>query len=280
MQRSGLEHIAHKICEKRAMEFVKKVGEGAFKETFQVVDRSDTHLALKIYKAASASPRDQREINAMRKCSHKNIARLISLETLVYGGQQFVAITEEFLQGGTLTSKGQLSVPQCLAIGSQLVDAVTHIAGLSLVHRDIKPDNVMFRSDGTTPVLTDFGVVRDLSDSSITPTWAVRGPGTPFFSAPEQLNNQKSLIDWRTDQFALGIAMACTVFGEHPYRVSGKSDRELLDSVSSRQAPAEWFTERAISLGLASLPKMVAPWPVDRYRKPIQLERGWRAQKG
>ncbi len=135
-------------------------------------------------------------------------------------------------------------------MGAQLIAAIAHIAELHLVHRDIKPDNIMFRSHGTTPVLTDFGVVRDLSDSSITPTWAARGPGTPFFSAPEQLRNEKSLIDWRTDQFALGIVMAQVVFGEHPYRVSGASDSDVVERVLSRQRTADWFGERAIEFRL------------------------------
>jgi len=262
------------------MKFVGTVGEGAFKQTFHVVDSSNTALALKIYKAENASPRDHREIDAMRKCSHKNIAKLLSVETFKDGNQKVVAITEEFLSGGTLTSKGQLDVKECLSVGSQLVDALGHIARLNLVHRDIKPDNIIFRSDGLTPVLSDFGVVRDLADSSITPTWAARGPGTPFFSAPEQLNNQKSLIDWRTDQFALGISLAVTVFSEHPYRNLVITDEDLIQRVSSRLKPAVWFAEQTVASGMSALLKMVAPWPIDRYRKPENLRAGWAAQRG
>lgn len=216
----------------------------------------------------------------MLRCQHRNIARLISVENYSYQGQRFVAMTEEFLSGGTLTSKGQLTVQKCLEIGTELIDGLAHIAGLNLVHRDIKPDNIMFRSDGSTPVITDFGVVRDLSDSSITPTWAPRGPGTPFFAAPEQLINAKDLIDWRTDQFALGVSLSHVTFGDHPYRSQGISDRDVVDRVSTRQSVCDWFLERASSVGLISLPRMVAPWPVDRYRKPRILQSAWRQQKG
>ena len=96
MQQGSLEPIARKICEKHRMQFVTQVGEGAFKQTFEVVSQSKIPLALKIYKAANASVRDQREVSAMRKCSHKNIAKLVSLHSLRHDGQQFVAITEEF----------------------------------------------------------------------------------------------------------------------------------------------------------------------------------------
>jgi serine/threonine protein kinase len=280
MQEDNLELIARKICKKRNLRFLQRVGEGASKQTFHVVDANATPRALKLYKATNSNRRDQREINAMLRCEHRNIARLISVETYNYEGRRFVAITEEFLSGGTLTSKGQITVQKCLEIGAQLIDGLAHIANLNLVHRDIKPDNIMFRSDGSTPVITDFGVVRDLGESSMTPTWAPRGPGTPFFAAPEQLANEKDLIDWRTDQFALGVAMSHVTLGDHPYRSQGITDRDVVDRVCSREPVCSWFLQRASSLGLVSLPRMVAPWPVDRYRKPELLYSAWRQQKG
>ena len=129
-------------------------------------------------------------------------------------------------------------------------------------------------------MITDFGVVRDLTDSSITPTWAARGPGTPFFAAPEQLNNEKSLTDWRTDQFALGVVLSYSVVGAHPYWEVGISDRDIVDRVSARRRAGDWFPEKAAEIGLPVLLKMVAPWPVDRFRRPEMLSRAWGEQKG
>ena len=160
------------------------------------------------------------------------------------------------------------------------LDAIAHIADLDLVHRDIKPDNIMFREDQLTPVLTDFGVARDLMDSSLTPTWAPRGPGTPFFSSPEQLNNQKSLIDWRSDQFALGVVLAYVTLGMHPYRPASGSDNVAVDLVATRQGPTQQFMESCRSSGLPVLAKMVASWPVNRYRTPAQLATAWSSQQG
>lgn len=279
MQHDDLEQAARKICQKRGAQFVELVGEGTFKQTFRVVGADGHLLALKLYKAVSSSGRDQREIRAMQRCKHKNIARLISVDTYRYGGEKFLALTEEFLPGGTLTSKGRLDVAECLLLGAPLIDALAHMASLYLVHRDIKPDNIMFRADGTTPVITDFGIVRDLSESSITPTWAARGPGTPFFASPEQLNNQKSLTDWRSDQFALGVVLAYVTLGDHPYRTPGIPDQEVVDRVSARNRPAEQFTTGANTAGLPVLTRMVAAWPVDRYRKPERLAQAWRNQR-
>jgi serine/threonine protein kinase len=280
MPNGELEEVAQKICQKRHLRFVRCVGEGAFKQTFHVIDGKNTPLALKVFKASNSNRRDQREIEAMLRCKHKNIAGLLAVENYSLRGQQFVVITEEFLPGGTLTARGRLSVPQCIGMGKQLVEAIAHIASLNLVHRDIKPDNILFRADDSTPVITDFGVVRDLTDSSITPTWAARGPGTPLFSAPEQLNNEKCLIDWRTDQFALGVVLAYSAFGAHPYGESGISDRDIVDRVSTRHGPADWFGGEAVKVGLPHLLRMVAAWPVDRFRRPGILIRVWSEEKG
>jgi len=262
------------------MRYLQRVAEGAFKETFHVVDADAKPRALKVYKAVGSDRRDQREIEAMLRCDHPSVARLLSVETYGRGTTKFVAITEEFLSGGTLASRAPVTAATCLQIGDALISALAHIACLKLVHRDIKPDNIMFRSDGLTPVITDFGVVRDLTDSSATPTWAPRGPGTPFFAAPEQLNNEKSLIDWRTDQFALGVSLSFVTIGDHPYRTRGLSDRGVVDRVASRQPPAPWFEKAATPIGLTALLPMVAAWPVNRYRKPETLRKAWLAQKG
>lgn len=262
------------------MQFVKRVGEGTFKQTFEVIGADNLHVALKLYKAAVAGPRERREIEAMQRCKHDNIARLLSVDRYNYEGSVLVTLTEEFLPGGTLTEKGKISRGECLRIGGRLIDAVAHIADLELVHRDIKPDNIMFRQDHLTPVLTDFGVARDLMDSSLTPTWAPRGPGTPFFSSPEQLNNQKTLIDWRSDQFALGVVLAYVALEMHPYRPASVSDNEVVDLVATRHGPAQQFAESCRSSGLPVLIKMVAPWPVHRYRTPMQLANAWSSQQG
>lgn len=259
-----LEPIARKACLRRDLEFAARVGEGSFKQTFKVIDSRKNPLALKVYKSSHSVDRPQREISAMSRCRHAGIARLFSFDKFTHKGEEFLVITEEYLAGGTLTDRGQISVTQSLRIGSALIEAVGHIAGLNLVHRDIKPDNIMFRSDGETPVITDFGVVRDLNDSSITPSWAPRGPGTPYFAAPEQLRNEKSLIDWRADQFALGISLACAVFEEHPYNLPGMSAHEVVNRVHSREAPADWFVRAAKDAGIAALVRMVSPWPVGR----------------
>ncbi len=277
-QPSALEVVARGFCVQRKLTFAEKVGEGAFKETFRVSDAAGVPLALKVHKAPGPTKRTQREIEAMLRCNHPNIAKLFAVESFRVGGSEYLCTTEEYLPGGALSVRSTLAPVECLPIGLQLIDAVAHTASLQLVHRDIKPDNVMFRADGVTPVLVDFGLVRDLTDTSLTPSLAPLGPGTPFFAAPEQLNNEKHQIDWRADQFSLGIVLSYMLFGAHPYQQPGMADHEVVNWVAARQPLNASFAGRAAGVGLPVLIRMVSVWPVQRFRIPNQLRAAWKSQ--
>src|SRR5207244_520254 len=103
------------------------------------------------------------------------------------------------------------------------------------------------------PVIIDFGVVRDLADSSLTKTHLARGPGTPLYAPPEQLNNRKALIDWRSDQFSLGITLSYCAFGVHPYAQAGDVDTVVVDRVAAYQSPSAAWVDKACAAGLEPL---------------------------
>ena len=86
----------------------------------------------------------------------------------------------------------------------------------SIVHRDLKPANIIIRPDGT-PCIIDFGIARFLDMESLTNTLSPSGPRTPLYASPEQMRNDKHLIDMRTDFFALGIVAMELFLGVHPY---------------------------------------------------------------
>lgn len=276
-----LEAVARQICGDRGLTFDGRVGGGAFKETYRVSD-DGVACALKIYRPGFPAERSQREIDAMRRCSHPGIAKLIALATLQWEGNAVLHSIEEFIPGGTLTSRltsGLLTTAETLDLGSALINAVGHIASLNLVHRDLKPDNIMFRQDGTSPVIVDFGIVRDLSDTSLTGSWLASGPGTPFFSPPEQLRNEKNLIDWRADQFSLGVVLAICCLGFHPYAEDGASAAEVVQRVADRQPQSERFRNGATQVGLPALITMTTPWPIDRFRTAALLAGNWESQR-
>jgi serine/threonine protein kinase len=257
-----------------------EVGSGAFKHTFEVRAADSSLRALKLYRRAGADARTQREVDALTRCSHPGIARFELVDLWKDGPDEYVFSIEEFLSGGTLTartSSALLSPAELRPLAISLVDAVGHIASLDLVHRDLKPDNVMFRSPGGPPVIVDFGLVRDLSQSSLTKTWLPHGPGTPYFAPAEQLNNEKPLIDWRADQFALGVLLTVSSFGRHPYELTGLNPMQVVERVARREQPAPEFVQWANASALSPLAVMVAPWPIGRFRTPALLRAAWSA---
>ncbi|MEA2163768.1 MAG: hypothetical protein QOK37_1895 [Thermoanaerobaculia bacterium] len=268
------EEIARKIAAQEKLTFVKPSGQGAFKHTFQVTTPAGEEFALKIFKSAVLTERTSREIDAMQRCKHPNIACVLALGQFVDGGETFVFSAEEFLGGGSLgerLARGLMSRNAFYPIALQLAGALAHIAALDLVHRDLKPDNIMFRDSGDTPVIVDFGLVRDLNASSMTASWAMRGPGTPFFASPEQLNNEKQMIDWRSDQFGLGVTLVVALTGRHPYGLLNDPADAIVTSVADRKALAPDVVAECRRQGWNALVKMVQPWPVSRYRTPADL---------
>lgn len=137
----------------------------------------------------------------------------------------------------------------------------------------IKPDNIMFRGTGVDAVLVDFGLVRDLDASSLTKAFYMRGPGTPLYSAPEQLNNEKSLIDWRTDQFALGVTLCEATLNIHPFDAG--TPNQTIEKLASRSKCNKDIVDKIADLKLHPLIKMIEPYPINRYRTPEQLKGDW-----
>jgi serine/threonine protein kinase len=248
---------------------------GAFKETFRAENAEGDVIALKLLDASKCDiTRTSREIEAVLKCDSPYIAKLYDSGRFEsQSGNRYFYYLEEYLDGGTLTQRLN-SISPVTAVrhyGVCLVHALEHLKRLRLVHRDIKPDNIMFRLGDDNPVLVDFGLVRDLSASSLTQTWLPQGPGTPYYAAPEQLHNDKPLIGWRTDQFSLGIVLAICLTGTHPFERPGMSMAETVVAIGSRQLYSKEFSDAVEGLGLAGLKRMLAPWPIERYSSPAEI---------
>jgi len=141
-----LEEIARAICSGSGHSFGRKLGEGTFKEAFLVTTPESKPKALKILKPGLISERTEREVEAMTRCRHTNIASLETVATFTHSSVQYTYLIEEFISGGTLDErlqKGSMSRAALLPMGAALIDAVGHIASKDLVHRDIKPANIL-----------------------------------------------------------------------------------------------------------------------------------------
>ncbi|HKO57915.1 MAG TPA: serine/threonine-protein kinase [Thermoanaerobaculia bacterium] len=264
------------ICKKAGYHFNEPAGEGSFKHTFRV-ERGGVFFALKLFKEPPTE-RSAREIEAMLRCDHPNIAKLVAVDAIRLKSNTFYYQVEEYLSGGTLTERiGSLDPSRIASLARTLSAALHHIGSHNLVHRDLKPDNIMFRdSSNADPVIVDFGLVRDLSATSLTATWHMRGPGSPFFAAPEQLNNEKELIKPWTDQFGLGVTLAYGLFEAHPYAQPRDSPETIVTRVAERRRPSPAFVAACNNAGLRPLVRMVLPFPIERFIRTHDLVDAWR----
>lgn len=268
--------VANELARATNLGSITFKAKGAFKETFRAEAANATVVALKILDPSKCDlARTSREIEAVKKCDSPYIAKLFSSGTFhASDGKDYLFAVEEFLDGGTLTdrlSNTAVSPETVKRYAACLVTALDHLRSLNLVHRDIKPDNIMFRSGADVPVLVDFGLVRDLSAISLTQTWLPHGPGTPYYAAPEQLHNDKALIGWRTDQFSLGIVLGISLTGTHPFERPGLTMPQTVGVVAARQSCSNEFVRAATDAGLAGIVQMLAPWPIHRYSSPRRL---------
>lgn len=280
MSTSGtdLQSIARAVSARRGFTLGASIGGGSFKQSYRVKDPAGTELALKLVMSGSVG-RLKREIEAVSRCNHPNIGRLLEVQFENTPHNQVVYFLEPYLGGGTLAdrlrSSGKRSPSEIRTFAKQLSSALQYLSELELVHRDIKPENILFGKDPNVPILVDFGLVRDLAAESLTASHMARGPGTPLYSPPEQLNNQKELIDWRSDQFALGATLCVAAFDFHPYAEAGDTPIDTVDRVARRAAPSARFTDAARAAGLEPLVRMVRAFPVMRYCFPDELIGAW-----
>jgi serine/threonine protein kinase len=278
-----LESVAQAICAASGHTFGGGINQGSFKETFLATRNDGRKLALKVLKQGCSAERNEREVDAMKRCSHPNIVALLELAEFGFANTKYTYLLEQFMEGGTLEDRlkgGLLNRRDLLPLGDELIRALGHIAEKELVHRDFKPANILYAVAGGEALVGDFGIVRDLRRESLTKTFLLQGPGTPFFAAPEQLNNEKSLIDWRADQFAVGVTLSIAHFGVHPYREDGEDDGQAIARVATRSGPAARFIREATSANLPVLIKMVSRWPAERFRTPAILLEEWKKQAG
>ena len=266
----GLSHEVATICSQLNASFERDLGSGAFKHAYLVT--IDSHpVALKIAPVSEdLRARFEREITALKDCSHPAIASLLYAGAHAVGEIHYWVLYEEFLADGTLDTqiaRGQLSVQRTKQIGVVLADALAYLYTKRFVHRDIKPANILFRSQNE-PVLTDFGIVRMLGETSLTHDFLLQGPGTPLYAAPEQLSNDKNAIDWRTDQFGLALVLARCALGRHAFMPVGGTDRDAVVAVASHATLPAHSAQELRTMGLECLVRALRPWPVQRFRYP------------
>lgn len=258
---------------------LNRLGAGGMGEVFLAADlEGDRKVAVKILQSqysASAESRDRflREMKVCAALEHPNIIKVHD-----YGESDgTLYFVMDYVDGRSLkevVSEGAMDVHDAMDLAEAVADALAYIHPRDLIHRDLKPANIMLDRRGR-PVLLDFGLVKALSEVSLTTTGKVIG--TPRYMAPEMMLTGR--VDLRSDIYQLGCILYELVTGEHA--VPGKTRKEVAErSLYEVPAPPSSIRgeidEDLENLLLNSLEKS----PEERYPDAPSLLDDIRAWKG
>ncbi|MER6216101.1 serine/threonine-protein kinase [Streptomyces sp. NPDC001674] len=175
--------------------------------------------------------RTKREARAAARLQHPGIVTVF--DVVEHGGTPWIVM--ELIRGSSLTAQlaqhGRLSWQRAAEVGADLADALAHAHSVGVVHRDLKPDNVLLT--GRRTVIADFGIARILDDvTQLTSTHTVIG--TPHYMAPEQLEGRPA--EAPADLWALGATLYTAVEGQPPF--DGPTLTAVITAVLTRPLPA------------------------------------------
>lgn len=256
----------------RDYEILARVGAGAMGTVFKARQRKlDRVVALKVLKPSLA--RDTRYVDRLRRearivaaLNHPNIVAGYDLGE--EGGYHFFVM--EFVEGRSLKDLlkewGMFPEEQVLTVGVQIASALDHAWQKGVIHRDIKPGNVLIDAAGMVK-LTDMGLAKGPADLTITRDGAT--VGTPQYIAPEQARNPQE-ADVRSDLYSLGATLYHMATGAPPF--AGETLAQVLTQVlHDRPVPPRQLNPK-LSEGLdLVLRKLLAKDPALRYQTPAEL---------
>ncbi len=199
-----------------------KLGKGAMATVYKGKQLSlDRIVAVKVLpKRSSDNPefveRFYKEGRAAARLSHNNIVQAIDVGSSPDGYHFFVM---EYVEGKTLYDLMQeghkFEEDEALEVAIQITDALAHAHQRGLIHRDVKPKNILLTPQGVAK-LTDLGLARATDDKEAAESEAGKAYGTPYYISPEQIRGDVD-IDFRTDVYSLGATLYHLVTGRPPF---------------------------------------------------------------
>jgi tRNA A-37 threonylcarbamoyl transferase component Bud32 len=188
-----------------------RIGSGGFGTVYRAWDeRLQRPVAVKVIDRDHGAPRVMREAQAVARLAHRNIATLYELAT----DGQCAFFVAELIEGETLRAlgrSGELSDHLVAKVGADAAAALTHAHRAGVVHRDVKPENILVASGGEAK-LVDFGIARIAGERTLTATGAV--VGTLAYMAPEQADGLRP--GPTADVYSLALTLYECFCGEHP----------------------------------------------------------------
>ncbi|WP_158247327.1 protein kinase domain-containing protein, partial [Geothermobacter hydrogeniphilus] len=246
----------------------KEIAHGGMATVYLAVQESlDRPVALKVMAPALAADRSfgerfLKEARTVARLNHPNI--LAVYDVGVSGHHYYLAM--ELVPGGDLKQRiRQEALPpqDALAIARQMALALGYAHEEGFVHRDVKPENILFRKDGTA-VLSDFGIAKAVG-SGTKMTGTGMSIGTPHYMSPEQAQGLSSL-DGRSDLYSLGVVLHEMLTGQVPF----DADNTVGIAMQHVQAPVPRLPQ---SLGKLQplLERLLAKDPEQRYQNAGEL---------
>lgn len=254
---------------------VEILGRGGMAEVYKGYQENlERYVAIKVMHSFLADEEDfmvrfQREAKAMASLNHKNIVGVYDFD--IQDGMSYIVM--RFIGGGTLKKKleqisreGQrLPLSESVQLVMEVADALAYAHARGMVHRDIKPGNIMLNEEGHA-VLTDFGIAKILSGPTVTATGAMIG--TPAYMSPEQGMGQPG--DERSDLYALGVLFYQMTTGRLPYDADTPL-AVILKHVNEPIPQPTAFNEDIPPEIQAVIVKALAKDPNERYQTAREL---------
>ncbi len=245
----------------------KRLGRGGMATVFLAVQHPmNRQVALKIMSNQLGedsvwAKRFIQEAQVIAQLTHPNVVPVFDVGT--HDGKFYISM--EYLEGGSLKDRMSdgIAIPEVLKIVAGVAAGLDYAGEKGFVHRDIKPDNIMFREDGS-PVILDFGIVKqmDSGPSGMTQTGVI--VGTTSYMSPEQAQGRD--LDQRSDIYAIGVMFYELLTGKPPF----KGDTDVATLLMHINEPVPDLPP-ALSVFQPIINKALAKDPFHRYTRAREL---------
>ncbi|GEM_PF-1168280 len=236
---------------------IRLLGKGGMSEVYLVEDNLGRRYALKVLSARltgdySFRERFKTEARIMASLNHPNIVGLHSY----FEEQGNYCLAMDYLEGGSLKDlirrTGPLPESQALEIFWQIAQALAHAHSQGIIHRDVKPSNILISGSGSYK-LGDFGIARMKESEGLTRTGSRMG--TLIYMSPEQIKDSKH-VDAKTDVYSLGVTFYEMLTGRPPYDEATDSDYNIMDKIVQHDLPDPRAVHSNISKTVIDLLKL------------------------